>query len=355
MIEKIAVVGGGIFGVTVAFTLSQNGFHVDLYEQEHDILTHASQINQYRVHRGYHYPRSSETILTCLNGEIEFSKMFEDAILDDGIEHYYCIAKKVSKISGNDCKVVFDKYGLEYKEADSGIVNQDKISLSAKVDEYLFHIDVLKNMCWYNLLKYNVNVVLNRKVDNCDLKNYDLVVVATYCDNNSFLNGYQNAQKNYQFEVCEKLILKLPEQYNKKSVVILDGAFMCIDPYKRTSYHAMGNVTHAIHQTVVGKHINIDEKYKSVLNKGIIHNPEFTNYNKFIESALEYFPGIDQAKHIGSMFTIRTVLPYHDHDDARPTIVEQINDKLVTVFSGKIPTCVDAANQVLRIANESTN
>ena len=355
MIKKVAIVGGGIFGVTTAIILSQNGFFVDLFEQDYDILTHASGINQYRVHRGYHYPRSSETILTCLNGEIEFRKMFEDAILDDGIEHYYCIAKEGSKISGNDCKVVFDKYGLEYKEADSGIVNQDKISLSAKVNEYLFHIDVLKNMCWYNLLKYNVNVVLNRKVDNCDLKNYDLVVVATYCDNNSFLNGYQNAQKNYQFEVCEKLILKLPEQYNKKSVVILDGAFMCIDPYKRTSYHAMGNVTHAIHQTVVGKHINIDEKYKSVLNKGIIHNPEFTNYNKFIESALEYFPGIDQAKHIGSMFTIRTVLPYHDHDDARPTIVEQINDKLVTVFSGKIPTCVDAANQVLRIANESTN
>ncbi len=50
------------------------------------------------------------------------------------------------------------------------------------------------------------------------------------------------------------------------------------------------------------------------------------------------------------MFTIRTVLPYHDHDDARPTIVEQFGDNIVTIFSGKIPTCVDAANRVLHIA-----
>jgi len=352
MIKKVAIVGGGIFGVTTAIILSQNGFFVDLFEQDYDILTHASGINQYRVHRGYHYPRSSETILTCLNGEIEFRKMFEDAILDDGIEHYYCIAKEGSKISGNDCKVVFDKYGLEYEEADSGIVNQNEISFSAKVIEYLFHIDVLKNMCWYNLLKHKVNVLLNEKVCYSDLVDYDLIVVATYCDNNTFLMNYENTQKDYQFEVCEKLILKLPYKFDKKSVVILDGAFMCIDPYKRTSFHAMGNVTHAIHQTTVGKYIDIDDKYKNLLNRGLIYNPSFTNYNQFIESALKYFPGIDQAKHIGSMFTIRTVLPFHDHDDSRPTIVEQISNKLVTIFSGKIPTCVDAANQVLRIANK---
>ena len=38
------------------------------------------------------------------------------------------------------------------------------------------------------------------------------------------------------------------------------------------------------------------------------------------------------------MFTIRTVLPYRDHDDSRPTIINQIDNKLITVFSGKIPT-----------------
>ena len=43
---------------------------------------------------------------------------------------------------------------------------------------------------------------------------------------------------------------------------------------------------------------------------------------------------------------LKTVLPNVDSSDERPTIIEKINDKIITVFSGKIPTCVDAANQI---------
>ena len=34
---KIAVVGGGIFGVSVALSLAKNSYSVDLYEKEKDI------------------------------------------------------------------------------------------------------------------------------------------------------------------------------------------------------------------------------------------------------------------------------------------------------------------------------
>ena len=32
------------------------------------------------------------------------------------------------------------------------------------------------------------------------------------------------------------------------------------------------------------------------------------------------------------MFTVRTVLPFRDHDDARPTIVENIDNKIASVI-----------------------
>ena len=51
------------------------------------------------------------------------------------------------------------------------------------------------------------------------------------------------------------------------------------------------------------------------------------------------------------MYTTRVVFPYRDHDDARPTVVENIDDKFITVFSGKIPTCINAAEEVLKIVN----
>ena len=126
---------------------------------------------------------------------------------------------------------------------------------------------------------------------------------------------------------------------------------MCIDPFGDTGYFVMGNVEHAIFDRQIGSKIQISDKYKQVLNKGVIKNPPFSNFEKFIDSASKYFVGIEKAEHIGSMFTIRTVPPFREHDDARPTIVEQLNDKLVTIFSGKIVTSIDAANEVLHIMN----
>ena len=56
-------------------------------------------------------------------------------------------------------------------------------------------------------------------------------------------------------------------------------------------------------------------------------------------------------KHIGSMYTIRAVLSDRDHDDARPTLVNHEGDNVWSLFSGKIDTCVDAANELIRRIN----
>ena len=62
--------------------------------------------------------------------------------------------------------------------------------------------------------------------------------------------------------------------------------------------------------------------------------------------------GIEKAEHVGSMFTYRTVLPFIDETDERPTIVEKVSDDMILLFSGKIPTCIDAAKQVVDILSE---
>ena len=92
---------------------------------------------------------------------------------------------------------------------------------------------------------------------------------------------------------------------------------------------------------VLNKHI------VAYLNNGVIHNPHITKIHKFIEAGMEFFEDFDKLEHIGSMFTVRTVLAHRDHDDARPTIVTQENDKVYTIFSGKIGTCVQAANELV--------
>lgn len=128
----------------------------------------------------------------------------------------------------------------------------------------------------------------------------------------------------------------------------MDGPFMCFDPYGDTEYHLGGNVVHAIHVRNTGKTPEIPRVYKKYLNKGIIKKPKYTNVDRFIESAKKFFPDIDQAEYIGSMYTIRTVLPYKEDTDERPTIVTQQKDNFI-LFSGKIGNCIEAANKVIRL------
>ena len=52
------------------------------------------------------------------------------------------------------------------------------------------------------------------------------------------------------------------------------------------------------------------------------------------------------------MYTIRTVWPYKDDTDERPTIVNK-QDNNIVLFSGKIGNCVEAANRIEEIINES--
>ena len=75
----------------------------------------------------------------------------------------------------------------------------------------------------------------------------------------------------------------MPNEMIDKSIVVMDGPFMCVDPYGKTGNSLLGNVVHAIHSTNIGKNAKIDKKLKPMLNKGIIKNPDTTKYKECIE------------------------------------------------------------------------
>ena len=348
---KIAVIGGGIFGVTTALMLA-NENHVELFEKNNDILKAASGSNQYRIHRGYHYPRSKETVLEILKSENSFQKIFSQATVNH-YEHYYCIAKKNSLTSVTQFVDFCTKNGLEIKESVLDCVQKDSIDLCVRVKESVYDPKKLKKLSLDKLKERNVKVHLNTEVTDKIFEEFDRVVICTYANLNILLDKFPELQQEYQFELCEKPVVKLPSSFQNKSVVIMDGPFMCIDPLANTELHLLCNVTHEIHQTNIGKFPEINEEYLHLLDNGIMKNPSHTNYTKFIKSSLEFFPEIKNAQHIGSMFTVRAVPPRVEDTDERPTLVKKINEKIITVFSGKITTCVEAANEVKKIIQKN--
>ena len=334
---NVAVVGAGIYGITSAIKLSNKGYEVDLFESKGDILAATSGINQYRIHRGYHYPRSKDTILSCRDNESSFVSNFKKAVVDKA-EHFYSIASEDSFTAPRDYLHVLDECNLEWEIVDP-LPNCD---LTVKVNENLYCPETLKSICLDRIKGCGINLFLHRKIkDKKELLSYNYKIISTY----SSLNDFDDTKKDYQFELCEKPLFKLPQQYSNKSIVVMDGPFMCFDPYSNTEYHVGGNVVHAIHTSNIGTEPIIPPAYKDYINKGIITNPKYTNVSSFIESAKKFFPDIEKAEHIGSMYTIRTVLPNKDKTDERPTIVRFEKDTAI-LFSGKVVNCIEAADKI---------
>jgi D-amino-acid oxidase len=345
---KLAVVGGGIFGVTAALEL-KNHFNVSVHEERYGFLQNASSINQYRLHRGYHYPRSKETTDSTKSGNKSFLESY-DCLNTEEIDNFYCIAKSGSKTSAKDYLKFLESTGLEYKEDVLPLVKSENLDLVVRVKESLFDPKKLGQEVMRKIDENEIYSIFGRKFTREMIADYDYVINCTYSNVNFLLSPEQ--QFDCQFELCEKLVVKLPEQYIGKSVVIMDGPFMCLDPYGSTGNHVMGNVVHAIHHTNVGKFPEIPDGYKDLLNRGVIDAKDIakvTKFDKFISSAKEFFHDIEKTEHIGSMFTVRTVLPMKDDDDARPSLIKVNDKKLYTLFSGKIATCVDCSKDLKEI------
>jgi hypothetical protein len=343
LLPKALVVGGGIFGTTAAITLSHNGYQVELHEELEDVMMAASDINQYRLHKGYHYPRSKETAQECLKGLYTFKRKYERSVVNGDIEHYYAIASEDSKVSEFEYLAFLDDMDLPYERV-KPLPNTD---VTIKVEEELFDNYKLYESVRDKLWSSGVEVLKNKTTTKDDLKGFDVVVIATYAK----LNDLLEKKKRYQYELCEKPVVRLPKKYQGKSIVIMDGPFMCLDPYGDEN-HVLGNVKHAIHCWNNGTEAFWPHRYTKYLNKGVIENPKHTKIDKFIETGKKFFKDFDKLKHIGSMYTIRTVLADRDHDDARPTLVNHEGGNVYSLFSGKIDTCVDSANELVRMLNE---
>jgi len=272
---KIAVIGAGIYGTTIAIKLADSGFSVDLFEKEKDILQAASRVNQCRLHRGYHYPRSPETGASSRKANPVFYKEYNEAIIKDN-KHYYCIAKEESKISGKNFLKVCDESKLKYKHLKLPFVDEKAFDLTIKANEHLFDTLKLKDIVKRKIRERKINLKLGRKFISKDIAGYETVINCTYANLNSILDRVKD-KKKYQFELCEKPVLKLPDKFKGVSLVVMDGPFFCIDPYGDTDFHLMGNVVHAIHATNIGFLPNIPKRFIPLLNKGIVKNIQVTS------------------------------------------------------------------------------
>lgn len=342
--REVAVVGGGMFGVAAALELADRGHDVTLHERNDELLAETSGSNQWRLHRGYHYPRSEATARQCREAEPRFRSRFGDAVID-GDTHYYCVASEGSKTAPDEFLAFCDRLDLEYERTTTPLVADEKVALTLAVRESHVDQDRLRAICRRRLRDRGVTLRLGSTVEEVSALDDEYVVVATYANQNRLLASHPSLQREYEFEVCELPLLELPDRYVGNNLIVVDGPFMCVDHFGSRDAFLMGDYHHMVHRRNVGRAPVLEDPYASLVNEGLVADPPTTNVEAFLDHGREYLPGVAEATHLGSLFTVRAKLPATQRTAARPTVVDR-EGSVVSVFGGKLGTCVTAAERV---------
>ena len=342
--KKIAIIGSGFFGSTCALILS-NFFKVDLFEKKNKILCGASRANQMRFHLGYHYPRSLKTLKEVNELKDEFTKFYGFDIFGK-TKNFYGVSTVGSKTSYKKYLNFLKKNKLKFKKVkckDFGKIIKGVIICNEKNLNYF----KIKKKILKKLKKSNVNLYLNTTFKKDLINNYEKIIVSVYDQNNIVLNSLGiKPLKKFKYELVEKIIIKLPKYYKNKSYMIIDGKFVCLDPYLGTKYHLISDVKYSKIEKKIGLYPNFNNKRKKFLNTGIVKNKKISEFRNFIAHGSKYLPFLNKAKYIGSFFVTRAVEVNKEKTDERLNLIKKINKKFITIFSGKWNTCVSVAKHV---------
>lgn len=243
---KIAIVGGGFYGTFLAYKL-QNSHQVSLFESDNDLMTKSALLNQCRLHQGFHYPRSPETIKQTGIGYFKFLDDF-DKYTKKIDQNIYAIRKEPVGTFDLLKKNLNQEINYQQVSPPDLLRNKEEYTHFIQVDEKLILLDQLKDFLKRSL---RADVHLNSEVMAIDCQTgeleyngkkeiFDLVINTTYTNPNLGLNG--SKQFRFSYELAAMVCVDIPS-LKSFAITIIDGEFVSL--YPNYEHHfTISSVTH---------------------------------------------------------------------------------------------------------------
>lgn len=335
------VVGGGIHGLTSAIALARKFNNVTLVEKNDSLLSGTSGSTHNRAHMGYHYPRSIETAVECLDGLRFFQREYPSALVYPE-EAFYLVAKEGSKTTAEQFEIFCNTVGISYERSTPGqdLCRSEAIESGFKVREPIFDIITLASLLEKRASEAGVTIRRGAEVVGFDRKNgrynivvntsegassivADVVVNATYARANNTLRllGAENGFTRYILQKTEVAVIKSKKKI--PALTVMDGKFVSIIPLANTqSTYLLYDVNNSVVSCTEGFFFEDDKS-------------QMSNFGKMIEHGKVYFPFVKNVEYVRSLHGSRPIRIGVAGDSRTTRLVRHSTLPVYSILEGK--------------------
>jgi glycine/D-amino acid oxidase-like deaminating enzyme len=358
------IIGGGFFGCSLARALSQFMRRVVVVEKEAEPMSRASYANQARVHNGYHYPRS---LLTALRSRVNFDRFVQDygeCVVSD-FEKYYAIAATFSHVTAGQFLTFCERIGAPIEPAPAKVrelFDSHLVEAVFRVKEFAFDSVKLRERILRELRAAGVEVRLRTEATRLMPRPDGRIVVrledggagdelsaryvfnCTYARLNSVLAASGLPTIPLKHEVTEMALVDVPEPLKGLGVTVMCGPFFSTMPFPSRGMHTLSHVRYTPHSSW---HDGVDG-YRMDGHRHLRSSPSKTHFEYMVRDARRYLPLLGEARHVDSLWEIKTVLPASEVDDSRPILFRPDHGlkNLICVMGGKIDNIFDVLQEL---------
>lgn len=244
---KYVIVGAGWYGCHIASVLLKNNKDIIIIDKANDFFTGSSSKNQNRLHLGFHYPRSIETINECNYGYTQFIEKYSQLITTIPNNNYY-ISRALSKMSIQEFIEKIDEAGLDYTSLASArhtllnLKGLEDICFNTK-EMYIDHRkarthfkDTLSR--YLHQCSDETFISLNSIKTHLELDESDVIINCTY--------NQLNPIEYEKYELYISFIYRV-DSIDTFAVTIMDGPFFSIYPYDiENKLYTVTSVEHGV-------------------------------------------------------------------------------------------------------------
>lgn len=364
--DKI-IIGAGLYGLYSALFCCKKGQHVVVLECDSAPFKRATYVNQARVHRGYHYPRSISTAVKSAGYFERFNKDYAFCVNKE-FDQIYATSSRYSWSDGKQFKEFCRAANIPCEELHPGSYFKDGMCDGVfRTREYTYDAMILKEYLLEELSKYPANVEIKCRVNITGVdKLQDVYVIntsdgisyysgfvlnATYAGINQVLDMMEVERFGIKYELCEIILCDVNDKLKNVGFTVMDGPFFSIMPFGKTRLHSLTSVTFTPHATSYDGVPTFSCQGKS---KGYCTTFHLGNCNDCPVKPVTAFPYMANLarkymlddygfEYRNSLFSMKPILMSSEIDDSRPTIIRKYSERptFVGVLSGKINTVYD--------------